>query len=94
MNERLNEYTIKQKIRLKTAISLLGSLSTRVFKTRTAAGRQHFACLDGIVSQMFLLLISNGEKILSNVNVVVWGQVKSDITSLPVAVRVSKTRVL
>ena len=40
------------------------------------------------------VLIFNGEKILSVVNVVVWEQVKSEISSLPVAVRVSKTRVL
>ena len=72
----------------------LGSLSTRVFETRTATGREQFAFLDRIVSQIFILFISNGEKILSNVNVVVWGQVKSENSSLPVAVRVSKTRVL
>ena len=41
-----------------------------------------------------MLLISNGEKILSNVNVVVCGQVKNENCSLPVAVRVSKLRVL
>ena len=41
---------------------LLGSLSTRVFETRTATGREHFACLDRIVSQIFILLVSNGEK--------------------------------
>ena len=40
------------------------------------------------------IYISDREKILSNVNVVVRGQVKSEISSLPVAVRVSKTRVL
>ena len=86
----------------------------RVFDTRTATGREHFACRDRIVAQIFILLapvvqrldnaiqrinhypadstvcfvntypldsviqplnnrgqISNGEKILSNVNVVV-----------------------
>ena len=32
--------------------------------------------------------------ILSNVNVVVWGQVKSENSSLSVGVRVSETRVL
>ena len=41
-----------------------------------------------MVSQIFILLISNGEKILSNVNVVVRGQVKIETSSLPVAVRV------
>ena len=39
-----------------------------------------------IVSQIFILLTSSGEKILSNVNVVVWGQVKSENSSFPVAV--------
>ena len=49
-----------------------GSLSTRVvFETRTATGREHFTCQDSGVSQIFVLIISNGEKILSNVNVVV-----------------------
>ena len=48
-----------------------GSLSTRVFETRTATGREQFAFLDRIVSQIFILFISNGEQILNNVNVVV-----------------------
>ena len=48
---------------------LIGSLSTRVFETRTATGREHFACLDPIVTQIFILPISNGEKILGNVYV-------------------------
>ena len=64
---------------------ILGSSSTRVFEARTAIGREHFACLDPIVTQIFTLLISNGEKILSNVNVVVRGQVKSENSSLPAA---------
>ena len=42
-----------------------------VFETWTATGREHFTCPDCVVSQLFILLISNGEKILSNVNVVV-----------------------
>ena len=50
---------------------VLGSLSTRVFETRRATGREHFICQDIGVSQIFVLIISNGEKILSNVNVVV-----------------------
>ena len=36
---------------------------------------EHLACQDSSVSQIFLLIISNGEKILSNINVVVTGQV-------------------
>ena len=51
--------------------TLLGSLSTRVFEMRTATGREQFAFLDRIVSQIFILFISNGEKIHSNVNAVV-----------------------
>ena len=76
------------------AYKKLGNLSTRGFETRTATGREHFACQESIVSQIFVLLISNGEKILSNVNVVVCGQVNNENCSLPVAVRVSKLRVL
>ena len=41
----------------------------RILETRTA--RECFTCMDRIVSQIFILLISDGEKILSNVNVVV-----------------------
>ena len=52
-------------------IKLLGSLSTRVFETRTATGKEYFACQDSGVSQIFIPIISKGEKILSNVNVVV-----------------------
>ena len=63
----------------------IGSLSTHVFETRTATGREHFACQESIVSRIFVLLISNGEKLLSNVNVVVCGQVKNENSSLPVA---------
>ena len=50
---------------------ILGSLSTRVFETWTATGSEQFACRDSSVSQIFILIICNGEKILSNVNVVV-----------------------
>ena len=50
---------------------LLGSLSMRVFETRTAAGKEHFGSQDSDVSQIFIVIISNQEKILSNVDVVV-----------------------
>ena len=46
-------------------------ISTRVFETWTATGREHFTSQDSGVSQIFVLIISNREKILSNVNVVV-----------------------
>ena len=49
----------------------IGSLSPRIFETRTATGRENFACQDSGVSQVFIPIISNGEKVLSNVNVVV-----------------------
>ena len=42
-----------------------------VFEMRTATGREHFACQDSGVSQIFILIISYGEKMLSNVSVVV-----------------------
>ena len=54
----------------------LGSLSTRVFEMRTATGREHFAYQDSGVSQSFILIISNGEKILSNINVLCEGKLK------------------
>ena len=56
-------------VRVCHMLLLIGSLSTRVFETRTATGREHFACLDPIVTQIFILPISNGEKILGNVYV-------------------------
>ena len=43
----------------------------RVFETRMATGKEHFVSQDSGVSRIFVLIISNGEKILSNVNVVV-----------------------
>ena len=51
--------------------SILGSLSTHVFETRTTTGRGHFACQDSGVSQIFIPSISTGEKILGNANAVV-----------------------
>ena len=66
----------------------------RVFETRMATGRENFACQDSAVSQFFILIISNGEKILSNGNVFVGRQVKRENSSLPLALRVSKSRVL
>ena len=65
-----------------------------VFETRTTTGRGHFACQDSGVPQIFIPSISNGEKILGNAHAVVCRQVKRENSSLPVAVRVSKTRVL
>ena len=55
----------------KSGFRRLGSLSTRVFERRTATGRKHFACLDPLVTQIFILLISDKQKIPRNVNVVV-----------------------
>ena len=37
----------------------------------TATGREHFACQASGVSQIFVQIISNVEKVLSNINVVV-----------------------
>ena len=65
-----------QVILTQIPIQALANLSTRVFKTRTATGIGHFACQDSVVHQIFILIISNGENILSNIKVVVWRQVK------------------
>ena len=74
--------------------SVIESLSTRVFETRTATGRGHLVCQDSGVSQIFIPIISNRENTLSNGNVVAGTRVKRENNSLPVAVRVSKTCVL
>ena len=73
---------------------ILGSLSTRVFETRTATGREHFMWQDSGVFKIFILILSNGEKILIKVNVVVWRQVKRENNPLPATIHVSKRRVL
>ena len=52
-----------------TVIKLVGSLSTRVFETRTATGREHSVCQDSGVYHIFILIIHNREKVLSIVNV-------------------------
>ena len=46
-----------------------GSLSTRVFETRTATGREHSVCQDSGVSHIFILIVHNREKVLSIVYV-------------------------
>ena len=43
----------------------------RVFETRTATGRERFTFQDSSVSHIFILMISDGEKIIGNVNMVV-----------------------
>ena len=48
--------------------ALIGSFSTRVFETRTATGREHFACQDSGISQNILLTIPNGGKIPNNIS--------------------------
>ena len=45
--------------------------NTRLWTGTSGRRGGHFTCLDHNVPQIFLLLIFNGEKILSNVNVVV-----------------------
>ena len=72
----------------------LGSLSKHVFETRTTTGRGHLAYQDDSVSQIFIPSIFNGEKTLGDANGAVRRPVKRENSSFPVAVRVSKTRVL
>ena len=68
----------------------LGSLSTRVFETRTATGREHSMCQGSGFSHIFILIIHNREKVLSIVNVMVLRRDIRENSSLPLAVRVSK----
>ena len=87
---RINDIDKREKwsLHLSGQFKQLGSLSTCVFETRTPTGREHVACQDSGVSQIFTLII------FRSVNVAVRRQVKGENSSLPVAVRVSKTRVL
>ena len=73
---------------------LIGSLSTRVSETGTATGREHFSCQDSGASHIFILIIPNGEKVLSNVNAIAWRRVIRENRLLPFAVCVSKSRLL
>ena len=59
-----------QMLLLPSHCCIIGSLSTRVFETRMATGSEHFTCQNSGVCQIFILMISNGEKVLNNVNVV------------------------
>jgi len=71
---------------------IIGSLSMRAFETRTATGREHSVCQDSGVSHIFILIIHNREKVLSIINMMVWRRVIRENSSLPLAVRVSKSR--
>ena len=73
---------------------VLGSLSTHAFETQTATGREHSVCQDSGVSHIFIPIIHNREKVLRIVNVMVWRRVIRENSSLPLAVRVWKSRVL
>ena len=45
----------------------IGSLRRRVFETRAATRKERFACQDSDVFQICILIISNAEKIISNI---------------------------
>ena len=71
------------------------SNQARAFLRRGRQPEEKISRARTVVSpRFFIRIISNGEKILSNVNVFVWRQVKRENSTLPVAVRVSKTCVL
>ena len=56
---------------LYSRAGIIGGLSTSVFETRMPIAKEHFACQGSGVSHIVILIIFNGERILSNVNVVV-----------------------
>ena len=60
-----------ENVRSTRAQKVKGSLSTLVFETRTATGREHSVCQDSGVSHIFILIIHNREKVLSIVNLMV-----------------------
>ena len=73
---------------------LLGSLSTRVFETRTATGSELFSLLTCPHTTTFTLLSMFSPLEMNSIKI--WETIRSKNAncSLPVAVRVSKTRVL
>ena len=94
-NESLREHRLFLIFISSTSFdNFLGSLSICVFETRTATGKKHFVCRDSGVFQIFIPIISDGEKIFSNANEVVWRRVRRENSSLPVAICVSKIRLL
>ena len=68
--------------------------STRVFETQIATGREHFACQEAAVFQIFILIISNEEKILGNVNGFCEDKLKGKTAHLRLPSSSLKTRVL
>ena len=61
----------------------------------TATGREHdITCRDSAVSQIFIVITSNGEKILSKCKFGCVKTIKRENSSLPIAIYVSKMHVL
>ena len=86
---------IKFKLFTEAIITLLlGSLSTRVFKTRTATGSELFSLLTCPHTTTFTLLSIFSP--LETISIKIWVTIGSSNAkySFPVAVRVSKTRLL
>ena len=80
----------EEPLRAKT----LGSLSTRVFETRTATGSEVFSLLTCPHTTTFTLLSIFSPLEMNSIKI--WETIRSKNAncSLPVAVRVSKTRAL
>ena len=75
-------------------MQIIGSLSTRVFETRTATGSALFSLLTCPSTTTFTLLSIFSPLEMNSIKI--WETIRSKNAncSLPVAVRVSKTRVL
>jgi len=74
--------------------AFVGSLSTRVFETRTATGSELFSLLTCPHTTTFTLLSIVSSLEMNSIKI--WETIRSKTAncSVPVAVRVSKTRVL
>ena len=59
---------------------------TRRFEPHTETGSEHFECQGGSLTQIFKVIVSDKEKILSNINVAVLRQVKKENSPLLVTV--------
>ena len=69
-------------------------LKAKVFEPQTKARSEYLACQDSGVAQILKLIFSDNEKILNIINLVVRRRDNKENSSLPVAVRVSKCRLL
>ena len=93
-NTEKTSFTVNLRTSARGAYFILGSLSTRVFETRTATGSELSSLLTCPHTTTFTLLSILSPLEMNSIKI--WETIRSKNAncSLPDAVRVSKTRVL